>query len=165
MTSAWPQLEDLIRELGEVSTLPHADGEPALTDATMAVTKATTALAHAAQTRGRSSEAALTEALRVVDEARALLRQARLAIMATARHRREHAAAPAEGEARTGQVAGETETHCPGCGRAFVVRYRAAALVPRVAFPVACPVAECDGVSEVEYPSSAIDVSVELLPA
>ena len=48
MTSAWPQLEDLIRELGEVSALPHAEGEPTLTDATMAVTKATTALAHAA---------------------------------------------------------------------------------------------------------------------
>ena len=132
-------------------------------DATMAVTKATTALSRAAQTRGRSAEAALAQALRTVDEARELLRQARIAISASAsRRRRERVAAAAVGDAA---VTGQSEASCPGCGSAFVVRYRAATSALTVAFPVACPAGDCDGVSEVEYPASAVDVAVELLPA
>ena len=84
MTSAWPQLDELIRELSEIVALPNADGEPSLTEATIAVTKATTALARAAQTRGRNAEPALSQALVTVEEARALLRQARMAISASA---------------------------------------------------------------------------------
>jgi hypothetical protein len=162
MTSAWPQLDELIRELGEVSALPNADNEPSLSDATIAVTKATTALARAAQTRGRSAEAALSLALTTVDEARASLRQARLAISASAsRQRRDRVSAmPAADTAAPGQA----EATCPGCGCGFVVRYRALARAPVVAFPVACPAADCDGMSEVEYPASAVDVSVELTP-
>jgi hypothetical protein len=162
VTAAWPQLDELIRELGEISALPNAEGEPSLSDATMAVTKATTALAHAAQARGRSSEAALTQALAIVDEARTVLRHARMAIAASARHRRELGVSHPAGD---GGFPGEIEATCPGCGCAFVVRYRATARWPLVAFPVACPAPQCDGVSEVEYPSSAMDVTVELLPA
>jgi hypothetical protein len=164
MTSAWPQLEELIRELSEVSALPNADGEPSLTDATIAVTKATTALARAAQIRGRGAEAALSQALATVEEARALLRQARLAISAAAaRQRRERVSAvPATNSAA---VPGQSEATCPGCGCGFVVRYRAMAAAPVVAFPVACPAEDCDGVSEVEYPATAVDVTVELVSA
>ena len=161
MTSAWPQLDELIRELSEVSALPNADGEPALGDATMAVTKATTALARAAQARGRHAEAAITLALATVEEARALLRQARAAMAASAaRHRRDRVAAiPAPPSAE-----GEVEATCPACRAAFVVRYRAAAARPLVAFPVACPAPDCDGVSEVQYPGSASDVVASMLP-
>jgi hypothetical protein len=120
MTSAWPQLDELIRELGEVSGLPNADTEPALTDATMAVTKATTALAYAAQTRGRSAQAALTQALTTVEEARALLRKARAALSASAaRQRRERVSAMAAPDAAS---PGQSEATCPECGRGFVVR-------------------------------------------
>jgi hypothetical protein len=163
MTSAWPQLEDLIRELGEVSALPHADGDPALDQASMAVTKATTALQKAAVTRGRSAEAALTQALATVEEARAMLRHARIAISAAAaRQRRER---PAVAAAVAVAPAGESDGTCPACGCSFVVRYRAAAATPRVVFPVACPGADCDGVGEVEYPASAVEVTVELISA
>jgi hypothetical protein len=160
MTSAWPQLDELIRELAEVSALPHADVEPSLTDATIAVTKATTALTHAAQARGRGAEAALSQALTTVEEARALLRHARVAISAqAARQRRERGAATAAA------VAGRAETTCPGCGCLFVVRYRAVAAAPVTAFPVACPAPDCDGVREVEYPASAVEVTIERLSA
>ena len=60
---------------------------------------------------------------------------------------------------------GQSEATCAGCGCAFVVRYRVVTAAPIVAFPVACPAADCDGVSEVEYPASAVEVAVELLPA
>jgi CHASE3 domain sensor protein len=161
MTSEWPQVDELIRELSEVSALPNADAEPSLTDATMAVTKATTALARAAQARGRNSAAALAQALATVDEARALLRQARAAMNAAARQRRDRVA-----ETSTRPVSGEgqVEATCPVCRAPFVVRYRLVTAGPLVAFPVACPAADCDGVSEVQYPGSARDVVVEMLP-
>ena len=47
------------------------------------------------------------------------------------------------------------------CGLAFLVRYRASTVAPMVAFPIACPRGECDGVSEVAYPASATEVTVE----
>lgn len=159
MTSAWPQLDELIRELSEVSALPNAD-EPSLTDATMAVTKATTALARAAQARGRSAEAALSAALTTVDEARALLRQARAAMAASAARQRRDRKAQTAAAAPDGQV----ETTCPACRGTFVVRYRAVQTGPLVAFPVACPAPDCDGVSEVQYPGSAVDVVALMLP-
>jgi hypothetical protein len=160
MTSAWPQLDELIRELGEVSSLPNADGEPSLTDATMAVTKATTALTRAAQARGRSAETALSQALTSVDEARALLRKARVAMAAsTARMRRDVGA-----EGRALAVTGQAEATCPACRGAFVVRYRVIEAGPLVAFPVACPALDCDGVSEVQYPGSAFDVVASMSP-
>jgi hypothetical protein len=162
MTSEWPQLDELIRELSEVSALPNADGEPSLTDATMAVTKATTALARAAQARGRNSAAALAQALTTVDEARTLLRQARAAMNASARQRRGRAA---ETSTSAPPVSGDdrVETTCPVCRAPFVVRYRLVTAGPLVAFPVACPAPRCDGVSEVQYPGSARDVVVEML--
>lgn len=164
MTSAWPQLEELIRELSEVSALPNADAEPSLTDATIAVTKATTALAHAARARGRSAKSALSQALTKVDEARASLRQTRAAIAAAAaRQRRERISATPPGTSAA--VLGQSEGTCGGCGCGFVVRYRAVAAAPVVAFPVACPAPDCDGVSEVAYPASAVEVKVETLPA
>lgn len=163
MTSAWPQLDDLIRELGEVSALPYAEGEPALNDATMAVTKATTALTRAAAVRGRGAETALSQALTTVDEARALLRRARAAMAASAqaRPRRERFA---ENTGSAASLDGQVDATCPACRGSFVVRYRAAAAAPLVAFPVACPVSDCDGVSEVEYPGSAVDVVALVLP-
>jgi hypothetical protein len=160
MTSEWPQLDELIRELSEVSALPSADAEPSLTDATIAVTKATTALARAAQAKGRTADAALSKALTAVEEARVLLRQARSAMAASARHRRERAreaSAPASAD-------GQVDATCPACRGLFVVRYRVVAAGPLVAFPVACPLADCDGVTEVQYPGSAKDVVVEMLP-
>lgn len=159
MNSSWPQLDELIRELGDVCALPDADGDPALSAATMAVTKATTALAHAAQARGRSAEAALAKALQTVEEARAAVRQARVAIMSAAGRRGPRATA----SVRTTDpgIDGQVEGSCPACGRSFVVRFRAVTAAPVVAFPVACPLAECDGVTAVEYPASAVDVSVE----
>jgi hypothetical protein len=164
MTSAWPQLEELIRELSEVSALPNADAEASLTEATIAVTKATTALAHAAQARGRSAQVALSQALATVDQARASLRQARAAIAAAAaRQRRERISASAA--ATSAALLGQSEAACPGCGCGFVVRYRTAAAAPLVAFPVACPAPDCDGVSEVAYPSTAVEITVEILPA
>jgi hypothetical protein len=161
MSSSWPQLDDLIRELGDVCALPDAEGEPALSAATMAVTKATTALAHAAQARGRSSQAALAKALQTVEEARSAVQQARNAITSAAARRGPRAGATASA-ARPGQtVDRQVDGSCPACGRAFVVRYRTVKAAPVVAFPVACPLAECDGVAAVEYPESAVDVSVE----
>jgi hypothetical protein len=157
MTSAWPQLDELIRELAEVSSLPNADGEPSLTDATMAVTKATTALTRAAGARGRGAETAFALALRSVDEARALLRQARAAMAASTRARRDRPRTAARG------VDGEVEAACPACRGAFVVRYRVVEAGPLVVFPVACPAPDCEGVSEVQYPGSAVDVVAMML--
>jgi len=47
MTSAWPELDDLIRELADVSALPQAEREPSLSEATMAVSKASAELRRA----------------------------------------------------------------------------------------------------------------------
>jgi hypothetical protein len=58
-------------------------------------------------------------------------------------------------------VDGQAEAACPACRRPFLVRYRVARPAPSVAFPVACPLAECDGIATVEYPSTATDVGVE----
>jgi len=158
MSSSWPKLEDLIRELGDVCALPDSEGEPSLSAATMAVTKATTALTQAAQARGRSAEGALARALQAVDEARAALQSARAAIAASsARRRPRHRSPPVD----AATVVGEAEATCPGCGLAFLVRYRASTVAPMVAFPIACPRGECDGVSEVAYPASATEVTVE----
>jgi hypothetical protein len=33
-----------------------------------------------------------------------------------------------------------------------------------VAFPVACPFAECDGITSVEYPASAVEINVGAVP-
>jgi hypothetical protein len=161
MTSAWPQLDELIRELGEVSSLPNADGEPSLTDATMAVTKAATALARAAGARGRSAETALSQALTTVDEARALLRRARTAMAASAARRDRFAATTLRSAAF---LDGQVDATCPACHGSFVVRYRVSEAAPLIAFPVACPAADCDGVSEVQYPGSAVDVVALILP-
>jgi hypothetical protein len=39
MSSAWPELDKLIRELGDVCALPNAEIEPLLSTATLAVTQ------------------------------------------------------------------------------------------------------------------------------
>jgi len=161
MGAAWPEIDELIRDLGAVCALTDAEGEPSLSAATIAVTKATTALTHAARVRGRGAEAALSQARTAVEEARAALRHAREAIAASAARRPARAARPPETPDGGNAVAGEADATCPACGRGFVVRYRAVVPWPTVAFPVACPIAECDGLSEVEYPAAAIDVTVE----
>jgi hypothetical protein len=160
MSSAWPELDKLIRELGDVCALPNAEDEPLLSTATLAVSKATTALAHAARARGRSAETALALALKTVEEARVALHRARTAIAASAARRPpSRAAAPAAKGG--GAVEGQSDGTCPACGRAFVVRYRATTGAPVVAFPVACPSPKCDGVNAVEYPATAVEVTVE----
>lgn len=164
MTSAWPQLDELIRELGDVCALPNAEGEPSLSEATMAVTKATTALTHAARARGRTSSAALDRALRMVEEARAALQQARKAIVASAARRGTGPRGEGSGPSAAATVEGQAEATCSACGRAFVVRYRALKAGPCVVFPVACPVAKCDGVSPVEYPATTMEIKVEPSP-
>jgi len=158
MGAGWPKLEDLIRELGDVCGLPDSDAEPTLSEATMAVTKATTALTQAAQARGRGAEAARARAQQAVEEARAALHTARQAIAATSARRGHVVRRPTASAERT--IDGEVEARCPACGLAFLVRYRAVTAGPVVAFPVACPGRDCDGIAEVAYPSDAVDVTV-----
>src|SRR5712691_7654997 len=141
MGSSWPELDDLIRELGNVCALPDAEGEPSPSEATMAVTKATTALAHAARTRGRSAEASLAQALLSVEEARATLQRARRVISASAARRRSAARKAASASEETTE--GEVESSCIACGLAFVVRFHVAAIASVVGFPVACPYPAC----------------------
>jgi len=162
MGSAFPQLDELIRELTDVCALPEAEGEPALSAATMAITKATTELTRAARTRGRAAETALDQALAAVAEARAALERARQAINASAARRRRTRSA-AERPAAPG-ADGEVEGTCPSCGCAIQVRYRAASATPVVAFPVACPAEDCEGVAAIEYPAAAVDVVVAPAP-
>jgi len=161
MTSAWPELDDLIRELADVSALPQAEREPSLSEATMAISKASAELRRAAAARGRALEAARTRALQTIEEARAAVERARKAIAASARHEASRTASVAEGETREGTV----EATCPACRRDFVVRFRAARAVPLAVFPVACPVAACDGIASVEYPESATEIEAESVPA
>jgi ElaB/YqjD/DUF883 family membrane-anchored ribosome-binding protein len=162
MPSAWPELDDLIRELADVAALPQSEGEPSLAEATMAVSKASAELSRAASARGRVLEAARIRALQTIEEARAAVEHARRAIAASARQ----AAASRASSAREGRpVEGSAEATCPACRRDFVVRYRAARPAPTAAFPVACPLAECDGLATVEYPESATEVEAEAVSA
>jgi hypothetical protein len=161
MTSAWPELEELIRELADVSALPQAELEPSLSEATMAVSKASAELRRAAAARGRALEAARTRALQTIEEARAAVARARKAIGASHRFAASRRASAPEGAPREGTV----EATCPACRRDFVVRYRAERAVPLAVFPVACPVAACDGIASVEYPESATGIAAESRPA
>jgi hypothetical protein len=157
MGSTYPQLDELIRELSDVCALPEAEGEPALSAATIAVSKATTALTQVTRTRGRAAETALEQAMAMVADAR---ERARQAIHASAARRRR--LRPAADRSSASEVEGQVETTCPSCGRDLVVRYRAGNPTPVVAFPVACPFDHCEGVAAVEYPASAVDVAVEV---
>ena len=162
MPSAWPELDDLIRELAEVSALPHAEAEPLLSEASMAVSKATAELTRAAGARHRGAVAARERALRTIEEARAAVERARKAIAASARRIAAGRMAPT----REGTpVEGRVEAMCPACRQAFVVRYRAPLPTPTVAFPVACPLEKCDGITSVEYPASATEVDVQAVSA
>jgi hypothetical protein len=163
MGSPFPQVDELIRELSDVCALPEAEGEPALSAATIAVSKATMELTRAARARGRAAETALEQALATVAEARAALERARQAIHASAARRRRTRNAAERQSAPP--VDGEVESTCPSCGRAVLVRYRAASGSPVVAFPVACPDEDCEGVATVEYPATAVDVVVGPAPA
>ncbi|PYQ53315.1 MAG: hypothetical protein DMF78_09280 [Acidobacteria bacterium] len=159
MGSPFPQLDELIRELSDVCALPEAETEPALSAATIAVSKVTTALTQATRARGRAAETALEQAMAMVADARAALERARQAIHASAaRRRRLH---PADDRSSAPGVEGQVETTCPSCGRDLVVRYRAGNPTPVIAFPIACPFDDCEGVAAVEYPASAVDVAVE----
>jgi hypothetical protein len=162
MPSAWPELEELIRELADVSSLPDSEGEPSLSEATLAVGKASAELRRAAGARGRAVEAARARALATIEEARAAVERARRAIAAANRHA---SASRPSSVAEVAAVDGQAEAACPACRRPFLVRYRVARPAPAVAFPVACPLAECDGIANVEYPGSATDISVEPAPA
>jgi len=161
MTSAWPELDDLIRELADVSALPKAEIEPSLSEATMAISKASAELRRAAAARGRALESARARAQERIEEARAAVERARKAIAASARHAASRTPSAAEGQTREGTV----EATCPACRRDFVVRYRAERVVPLAVFPVACPVASCDGIASVEYPESASRVEAESVSA
>jgi hypothetical protein len=162
MPSAWPELDDLIRELADVSALPQAESEPSLSEATMAVSKASVELSRAAVARGRSLEAARVRALQTIEEARAAVERARKALAASARQ----TSAARSALLREGRpVEGRVEATCPACRQDFVVRYRLERPAPTATFPVACPLAQCDGIASVEYPESATDVQVEPLSA
>jgi hypothetical protein len=161
--SPWPQLDELRRELEEIAVSPGGEGEPTLTQATLAVSKAATALARAAGRTGREGQAILDAALELVEEARQAVAQARLALAAVHLRREERArsraAAPAGSPVCV--VEGDVEAVCPDCATPFVVRYRAPSAHPSVAFPVACPADGCDGMAEVHYPSAAFRVDVQ----
>ena len=162
MPSAWPELDDLIRELADVSALPQSEAEPSLVEATLAVSKASADLRRAAGARGRALEAARARAQKTIEEARVAVERARKAIASAARHvSATRAASPLEGR----PVEGRTEATCPACSNDFVVRYRAERATPTAAFPIACPRAECDGIANVEHPESAIDVQAEAVSA
>lgn len=161
MSAHWPEIDDLIRELGDVCALGDTEAEPLLSTASIAVTKAATALSHAAMARGRSAGAALAQARAAVEEARLALQAARKAIAASSARRRLPPSRLVPPAPEEGALTGRAEATCPSCGRGFVVHYRAVAARPVVAFPVACPLAGCDGLSEVEYPASALEVTVE----
>jgi len=163
MASAWPELDDLIRELADVAALPQSEGEPALSDATLAVGKASAELRRAASARGRALAAARARAQQNIEEARAAVERARKALAASARQAAASRAAASLREDRA--VDGRAEATCPGCRRDFVVRYRAERPAPTATFPVACPRAECDGIASVEYPEGATDVQAEPLSA
>ncbi len=158
MPSTWPELDELIRALADVSALPNSEGEPSLSEATLAVGKASGELRRAAGARGRAVEAARARALEAIEEARAAVERARRAIAASARHA---SVSRSSGMAEGVPVDGRAEAACPACRRPFLVRYRVPRPAPAVAFPVACPLAECDGIATVEYPSSATDVDAE----
>jgi hypothetical protein len=160
MASAWPELDELIRALADVCALPRSEEEPSLSEASIAVSKATAELTRAAGSRGRVAAAARARAASSIEEARAAVEHARRAIAAARRASGARAVSAPDGP----PVAGQAEATCPACGRPFVVRYRAATRSPTVAFPVACPVAECDGITSVEYPASAVDVNVDAVP-
>jgi hypothetical protein len=162
MPSAWPELDDLIRELADVAAFPQSEGEPALSEATLAVGKASAELRRAASARGRALEAARARAQQNIEEARAAVERARKALAASARQAAvSRAASLREGRAVDGRV----EATCPACRGDFVVRYRAGRPAPMATFPVACPLAECDGIASVEYPESATDVQAEAASA
>ena len=161
MPSGWPELDDLIRELADLSALPQSEGEPSLSDASMAVSKASAELRRAAGARGRALEAARARALQTIEEARAAVERARKAVAASARRASASRASRREGR----PVEGSADATCPACRRDFVVRYRAERPAPTAVFPVACPLAECDGIASVEYPESATDVQVEAVSA
>jgi hypothetical protein len=162
--SPWPQLDELRRELEEIAVSSGGDDEPTLTQATLAVSKAATALARAAGRKGREGQAVLDAALERVEEARQAVAQARLALAAAHLRREERArsrAAAQAGTAVSNVVEGDVEAACPDCGTPFVVRYRAPGAHPTVAFPVACPADGCDGTAEVHYPAAAFRVDVQ----
>jgi hypothetical protein len=167
-TSPWPQLDELLRELEEIATSQPGGVEPTLTEATLAVSKATTALTRAAGSRaGRDADAALGRAMEMVEAARLAIAQARLAIAASAARREERTRARVEHppvQHALAAVEGDVEGSCPSCGRGFVVRYRSTGPHPVVAFPIACPSPGCEGLSQVEYPVTAFSVDVRLLP-
>jgi ElaB/YqjD/DUF883 family membrane-anchored ribosome-binding protein len=161
MASAWPELDDLIRELADVSALPQSETEPSLAEATLAVSKASADLRAAASARGRALEAARVRAQKAIEEARVAVERARKAIAASARHVAPRAASQREGRA----VEDRAEATCPACRQDFVVHYRAERPIPTAIFPIACPRAECDGIANVEYPESATDVQTEAVSA
>jgi hypothetical protein len=162
MPSAWPELDDLIRELADVSALPQAETEPSLSEATLAVSKASSELKRAAVARGRALDAARVRALQTIEEARAAVERARKAIAASAR---QASAVRSASRREDPPVEGRAEATCPACRQDFVVRYRLERPAPTATFPVACPLAECDGIASVEYPESAADIQVEPLSA
>jgi hypothetical protein len=161
MPSAWPELDDLIRELADLSALPQSEGEPSVSEASMAVSKASSELRRAAAARGRALASARARALQTIEEARAAVERARKAVAASARRSSSRAASRREDRPAEGRA----EATCPACRNDFVVRYRAEQLVPTAVFPVACPLAECDGIASVEYPESATDVQAEAASA
>src|SRR5262249_18225174 len=116
----------------------------------------------ASRARGRAGETALERAMVLVAEARAALGHARQAITASSARRRRLRAA--SDRAPDSWMDGDVEATCLSCGRAIRIRYRATSATPLVAFPVACPFDDCEGVAAVEYPASAVEITVEPAP-
>lgn len=153
MPGPWAHLDDLIRELGEISALPNAAAEESLNQATMAVSKATAVLTRVTQGRGRRrTDRPAREAVRAIDDARAAVALARAALRRREKLARDGDAAAASPEApREARIAAA----CHSCGEGFVVHYASAVAAPVVAMPMACPFDGCDGVTEVEFPAGA----------
>src|SRR5258708_31677662 len=105
MASAWPELDELIRALADVCALPRSEEELSLSQATIAVGKATAELTRAPGSRGRATAAARARAPSSIEEARAPVEHARRAIAASARRTSGTRAASApDGPPVEGQV-------------------------------------------------------------
>src|SRR5260221_13276368 len=106
MASAWPEIDELIRALADVCALPRSEEEPSLSQATIAVGKATAELTRAAGARGRAAAAARARAASSIEEARAAGEHARRPIAASARRTSGARAASAPGRPPVARQAG-----------------------------------------------------------
>ena len=153
-------LDALIRELDEVRVLAGNEDEPALSEASLAVARAISALNGIGQRRLNLRRQSDEAADPVVAEARRALARARETLAQAGEIRRSRTEAGTAEQATPDRQAGAVAVSCCGCGKRFFVQYLASAIASLVAFPVACPSDECDAVTEVAYPEDAVQVVV-----